>query len=705
MLLGNPPGEITTVNQSLIENSARKTRREIIHLQVNLFIISPIHFAIRFQTRKGIQGRPTKSLVQFGRSIKFYHRIISQTGQYFIVVFYFRVIINTFHWRLHFNVPSLQSDALTTAAVNRTYGITKADRRNETFPEAEIYGSLEDREYDTSERQRESANGTLEEIAAQSFQTENTHQPDQIKNAQSNSGKQDKPTVHHDQSKNVDSKVDVDDLDTSTVLDHEKIQENSIQNESSSLTTQSSSEELKSTEMNSTLEDEGREIEKETANSAVGESQKSGVTGYSDAQDVTDVDGKKTEVSGSGEEPSPKDNAEEQTETDNKELQGVKSAEQAPEKPNQDEEENVAEQSIDQNNIGSSQGPQVAERERKPFIKDSVESSDEPTKPVSEGLNDQQVAVNVAGNQIMGNQTDDSLQPDSTEGFDSKREGSNLEKNKLINPADSIDPEKTVSLDSPIKGGDVKLKGDLDTLAIQHAFSEPKKSMPATNLEKVLPTKNGEPTNQLDTITDNSNQSNDQDHPNLNDIDNASGASNVGQEPLGENEGIQDQDSHTDIEGFAEGLKTPAVLDEPAEPSSLSNGDPQVVNVESSQEGNLQEDTSQETGPEDGADAIPVYTLSSPVGDDSLRGDESTLSTPTSSVTTSSANFIDTGGNMSTGYSESPSLSEGYDTFTAPVSQSQEDFDSLSQGGKLLDIQNSPSFDETKSGLNLFNER
>ena len=628
----------------------------------------------------------TKSLVQFGRSTKFYHRIISQIGQAFIVVFYFRVITNKFHWRLHFNVPCLQSDALTTAAVNRTYGVTKADRRNETIPEAEIFGSLEDREYDTSERQRESANGTLEEIAAQSFQTENTHRLDQIKNAQSNSGKQDKP-VHHDQSKNVDSKIDVDDLDTNTVLDHEKIQENSTQNESSSLTTQSLSEELKSTEMNSTLEDEGREIEKEMSNSAVGESQKSGVTGDSDAQDVTAAEGKKTEVSGSGEEPSAKDNAEEQTETDNKELQGIKSAEQAPEKPNQDEEENVAEKSIDQNNIGSSQGSQVTERERKPFIKNSVDSSDDPTKPVSEGLIDQQVAVNVAGNQIMGNQTDDSLQPDSTEGFDSKKEGSNLEKNKLINPADSIDPEKTVFLDSPMKGGDVKLKGDLDTLAIQHAFSEPKKSMPATNLEKVLPTKNGGPTTPLDTITDNSNQSNDQDHPNLNDIDNASGASNVGQGPLGENEGMQDQDSHTDIEGFAEGPKTPAVLDEPPEPSSLSNGDPQVVNVESSQEGNLQEDTSQETGPEDGADAIPVYTLSSLVGDDSLRGDESTLSTPTSSVTTSSANFIDAGGNMSTGYSESPSLSERYDTFTAPLSQSQEDFDSLSQGGKLLDIQ------------------
>lgn len=355
----------------------------------------------------------------------------------------------------------------------------------------------------------------------------------------------------------------------------------------------------------------------------------------------------------------------------------------------------MAEQSIDQNKVGSAEGQQVREREGKPFINQTEDSLDEPTKPVSEGNIDQQAVVNVAGNQIMGNQSDDSFQPDSAESADSKMGGSNLENN--INPPDS---EKTVSLDSPIKGGsiqDAKLRGDLDTLAIQHAFSEPEKSIPATNLGKVLQTKNGGPTTQLDAITDNLNQSNEQDNPALNDIDKASGASNVGQGSLEENERTQDHDSHTDIEGFAEGPKTPAVLDEPAEPSSPSNADPQVVNVESPQEGNLQEDTSQEAGPEDVADAIPVYTLSSPVGDDTFRGDESILSSPTSSVTTSSVNFIDAGGNMSTGFSESPSLSEGYGTFTAPVSQSQEDFDSLSQGGKFLDKQNSPSFNETKS--------
>ena len=578
----------------------------------------------------------------------------------------------------------MQSDAVTAAAGNKT----SADRRNETFPEAEIYGRpLDDRKYDASERQRESAYGTLKEIAGQSFETENTHQLDQIRNGQSNPGKENKPAVHdHDHSKNVEPATNVDDVDTNTVLEHEKRKENSTQNDSPKLKTQSSSKEPKSSDMNSTLEDEGREIDKDTSKSGQDEPQKS-VTGESDAQNITDDERKKTEVSGSGEDSFDDGNTEEQTATDNKGSYESKSAEQAPSKPSQDEEVNVAEESIDQNTIGSAEGQQVREGKSKPFINQTEDSLDEPTKPVSEGNIDQQAVVNVAENQIMGNQSDDSFQPDSTEGADLKMEGSNLENNKLINPPDSNDPEKTVSLDSRIKGTsvqDAKLMGDLDTKAIQHSFSGPENSMPTTNSEKVLQTKNGGPSTQLDAIAGNSNQSNEKDHAALNDIDKASVASNVGQESPQENEETQEQDSHTDIIGFAEGPKTaPAVLDEPAEPSSPSDADPQVVNVGSPQEGNLQEDTSQEAYPGDVADAIPVYTLSSPVGDDTFRGDESSLSTPTSSVTTSSSNFIDTGGNMSTGYSESPSSSEGYGTFTAPVSQSQEDFGSLSQGGKF----------------------
>lgn len=584
----------------------------------------------------------------------------------------------------------MQSDAITTAAGNRTDRATPADRRNETFPEAEIYGRpLDDREYDASERQRESAYGTLEEIAGQSFQTENTRQLDQTRNGLSNSWKENKPAVHeHEQSKNVEPKTNVDDVDT--VLEKEKIQENSAQNDSPKLKTQSSSEQRKSSDMNSTLEDEGREIEKDISRSGADESQKS-VTGESDAQDMIDDERKKTEVSGSGEEPLDDDNTGEQTATNNKESHEAQSADQASSNHSRDEEANVAEESIDQNTILSAEGQQMRERKGKPFINQTEDSLDEPTKSVSEGNIDQQAVENVAENQVMGNQSDDSFRPDSTEGADLKMGGSNLRNNKLINPPDSNDPEKTVSLESRIKGDsiqDAKLRGDLDTLAIHHAFSGPEKPVPATNFEKDPQTRNGGPSTQLDAITDNSNQSNEQDHPSLSDIDKASGASNVGQESLQESDGTQDQDSHSDIVGFAEGTKRPAVLDERAEPSSPSDADPQVVNVESPQEVNFQEDTSQDTQdishPGDVADAIPVYTLSSPVGDDTFRGDDSILSTPTSSVATSSVNFIDTGGNMSTGYSESPSSSEGYGTFTAPVSQSQEDFDSLSQGGKFI---------------------
>ena len=337
----------------------------------------------------------------------------------------------------------MQSDAVTTAAGNRTDGATTADRRNETFPEAEIYGRpLDDREYDASERQRESANGALEEIVGQSFDSENTHQLDQTKDSQSNAGKEGKPAVHdHDQSKSVEPKTNADDVNTNTVLGHKKMQENSTQNDLSKLRTQSPSEEPKISDMNSTLEDEGSEIEKDPSRSGADESQKS-VTGESDAHDITDDEGKKTEVSGSGEEPSNDHNTEEHTATDNKESQGAKSAEQAPSKTSEDEEENKAEQSIDQNKIGSAEGQQVREREGKPFINQTEGSLDEPTGAVSEGNIDQQAAVNVAENHIMGNQSDDSFQPGSTEGADSKMGSSNLENNELVNPPDANDSEK-----------------------------------------------------------------------------------------------------------------------------------------------------------------------------------------------------------------------------------------------------------------------
>ncbi|KAL9968335.1 hypothetical protein ACROYT_G026696 [Oculina patagonica] len=180
----------------------------------------------------------------------------------------------------------------------------------------------------------------------------------------------------------------------------------------------------------------------------------------------------------------------------------------------------------------------------------------------------------------------------------------------------------------------------------------------------------------MDATNNHSKQSKQQDHPALNEIDNGSGASSPGQESIEVNDTTQDQDSQTELEG----PKTPAILDELTEPSSPIGGEPQVVNVEGSQVSDLHEDTAQETGPEDAPDEIPVFTLSSPVGDDSFASDDSTLPTPTSAVTTSSVNFIDSGVDVSPGYSDSSSMSEaGYDTFPATGESSQGDYSSLPQ--------------------------
>lgn len=586
---------------------------------------------------------------------------------------------------------ALQTDGVTTNVSNviaKTDEAATADRRNETFPEPEIYGPLESQEYDAPEKRKES-NGTLEEIAAQSFQTENTKQNDQAKNDRSDAGQGDTSRVHDDQWKNVESgtNVSTDIVDINTADQHEKIQENGTQTESSNLTQQSLSEEPKSSDMmNSTLEDEESQNDREVSKSGAEESQKS-VTGESAAQNSTEEEEEeeeKIEVSGSGEEPfaETKDNTEGQTAADDKISQGASGAGQPSDKPNQDEGENISLQSIDQNEFESRKG-----RERQPLIKESADSLDESRKPVPGGNIDQQTVVNVEGNQIMANQSEESFQPDSTEGTEPKKGAPTLEDNKHIDQPDSTDSEKPVSvesLDQSSTSKDAKPGENLDTQATQPVFNEPERSKPATNLEKIFQTQNDRPATQLDATNDHSKQSNQQDHPAFNEIDNGSGASSPGQESIEDNNATQDQDSQTEPDEIAEGPKTPAILDELAEPSSPSGGEPQVVNVEGSQLSDLHEDAAQETGPEDAPDEIPVFTLSSPIGDDSFVSDESTLPTPTSAVTTSSVNFIDSGVNMSPGYSDSSSLSEGYNTFPAIGESSQGVDNSLPQTGKLL---------------------
>ncbi|KAL9968334.1 hypothetical protein ACROYT_G026695 [Oculina patagonica] len=314
------------------------------------------------------------------------------------------------------------ADAETTNMPNviaKTDEATTADRRNETFPEPEIYGPLESQEYDASEKRRES-NGTLEEIAAQSFQTENTEQKDQTKNDRSDAGQGETSRIHDEQRKNIKSETNVstDVVVNNTADQHENIHENGTQSELSSLTPQSLSEEPKSSDMmNSTLEDEESQDEQRI-------------------EEEKEQD--KNEVSGSGEEPSTenKDNTEAQTAADDKISQGASGAGQPYDKPNQEEGE-------------STEDLQEREHERKPFIKESADSLDESKKPVPEGDIDQQTVVNVEGNQIMGNQSEESFQPDSTEGIEPKKGSLALEENKHIDQPDSNDLDKTVSVESP----------------------------------------------------------------------------------------------------------------------------------------------------------------------------------------------------------------------------------------------------------------
>lgn len=595
----------------------------------------------------------------------------------------------------------LQSGAVTTNIVPKTNEVAQADRRNETFSEEpDIFGPADSREYNTSERQRES-NYTLEEIAEKSFQTtESTDEKDEETN-QSDVLKEDKSPVHGDQSKKVESETDVltESTDTNTVQQHEKMHENSDQDKTSQPTSPTLSEELKSSDLNSTL-DEGN-IDKETIKSGLtsqsGLAGKAGlaeseepVTEGSAAQDSTEEEVEKTEVSGSGEESSveTKDNTNGHNTAvaDEKISQEESGARQESNKPNLDEEEDVTVQSIDQNEKESAEERQEKEDESKSFLKETAKQATlGESKPVQEENIDQQTVVNVAGNQIMGNQTDDgSFQQDSTQGTDLKKEGSVLEDKPVSN-----DPEKTVSVESLDQGAtikDAKPRGDLDTPVTQPIFNEPERSISVTNLVKGFQAQNEGTTSQLldAAVKDLPSQR----QTAINRIDYASGAGNFGQESIeGTPQGTQDEESQTDLEGFAEGPKTPAVLDELVEPSVPSvSSDPLVVNAEDSQVDDVHEDTSQEMGAEDAADEIPVFTLSTPIGDtESFATDESTLSpltTPTSVVPSSSASFIDSGLNMSPRDSESPSLLEGYSTFTATAAPSQGLFSSLTQRGK-----------------------
>lgn len=571
-----------------------------------------------------------------------------------------------------FTVLPLQTDAASTNGP-KSDEVTKADRRNETFPEPE-YGPVEKQEYDVS-------NDTFEETDEEPIHTvENTDQRDQLKDREASAEKQDKPPVQGGQSKNVTSETDIltDDANTNTLKQQDKTRENGTENEPSHLSTESLSEELKSLDANSTSDDDDREIVNVATKSDATDSEKSVTAVENDTEDNTVEKEEKTEISGSGDDSLDdiKGNND-ATETDDKLSQEGSGSGQAPNKAIPDGEVNGSVQSMDHN-----ENKGLDERESQSLTKETMkQSSFSESKAGSEESIHQPAVVNVTGNQIMGNQSEEEFHPDSTESIRPKNESAVLEDNEHTSQTViTNDTGNTVfTVEGPVKSATTDDENPRENLdepeATQPVFNESERAISDTKLEEGLQTQNDQPNSNLDVTKA---QPNKPDQPALNEIDNASGAGGFTQESLEETEGIQDQNSQTDLE-------PPAVLDDFAGSSSSSTSNPLVVNVEGSQESDYHEDASQDAIPEDTSDEIPVYTLSSPVGDDSLAADEGTLSPmPTSSVPTASANFIDAGANMSPGYSESSPFSEGYGTFTAADAPSQEVFNSFTPSGKLL---------------------
>lgn len=571
-----------------------------------------------------------------------------------------------------FTVLPLQTDAASTNGP-KSDEVTKADRRNETFPEPE-YGPVEKQEYDVS-------NDTFEETDEEPIHTvENTDQRDQLKDREASAEKQDKPPVQGDQSKNVTSETDIltDDANTNTLKQQDKTRENGTENEPSHLSTESLSEELKSLDANSTSDDDDREIVNVAPKSDATDSEKSVTAAENDTEDNTVEKEEKTEISGSGEDSLDdiKGNND-ATATDDKLSQEGSGSGQAPNKAIPDGEINGSVQSMDHN-----ENKGLDERESQSLTKETMkQSSFSESKAGSEESFDQPAVVNVTGNQIMGNQSEEEFHPDSTERIGPKNESAVLEENERTSQTviTNNTGNTVFTVEGPVKSATTDDENPRENLdepeATQPVFNESERAISDTKLEEGLQTQNDQPNSNLDVTKA---QPNKPDQPALNEIDNASGAGGFTQESLEETEGTQDQNSQTDLE-------PPAVLDDFAGSSSSSTSNPLVVNVEGSQESDYNEDASQDAIPEDTSDEIPVYTLSSPVGDDSLAADEGTLSPmPTSSVPTASANFIDAGANMSPGYSESSPFSEGYGTFTAADAPSQEVFNSFTPSGKLL---------------------
>ena len=482
-----------------------------------------------------------------------------------------------------------------------------------------MYGPIEKQEHEVS-------NDTIEDSAEQRLhEIDDMNNKYQLKDRQASTKREDKPLVQGTNPKNAASKKDIltDDENTISLRKKEKTFENGIDNASLRLDSASLPEEPKSLDRNSTMDENDRHIVEVAPESyaTLTESNQSATAPESDSRDIKEEKEENIETSGSGDDS----------------LDDVRNNEDASE----DDYKEFEEES------GSGEEPTevkiVDVSERKTSVKDTTMHSD--FSGSNEGVkepSDQPAVVNVAGNQTMGNQSEEAFYSDSTE---------------------SIEPKNESHTSQSLSGND----SDKAIFSVSSAVKDATiyDSNPRENLDsgEAPPNKQSQPASYG--------------------IDNESRAASFTQGSLEQTEQTQAINSQNDQNGISDEPKTPAVIDGPAEPPLTNIAYPTVVNVDGSQLNDYHEDASQDISLEDNSDEIPVYTLSSPVGDDSLAEDETTLSSmPASSVNTASADISDSGATMSPGYSESSLSSEGYSTFPTATAPSEFANSTLAEEGR-----------------------
>ena len=560
-----------------------------------------------------------------------------------------------------------------------------ADRRNQTLPEehdlSEINGKY-DSDYYTHDSLATHDGAAIESV------------PRNSKGLQSD-GQEYNRSVYSGKSKNADEPGLTDIADTQ-VKQFRQIHENDTWDQPSILTNQSLPDEPRRPDMNSTFEDTQNKADKETQKTSVEESAKPATVKHADPRrtdtnsTLEDIESKahkekgKSGVEGSEdpvrvkqgpheipeqvENPESSGSGDELSTLTDYENNGTEGAnEKMPEAggnarepsnvPLLDEDEYGWGQNSGQNGNENVEGHEGGQES---LFNETAkqEAVDEPKKTVSLENTDEQTAVNVVGNQIMGNQNEVTLEQNRAEELHPQKviDAASLE-DKLINQSASNGPDKPVignSLDQSVKVKDINAdsSGDFDTPAENPVFNEPERVISKIILENGFRSHNNQPAiqdvqqNQLNIRGVHQDQLNQPDRPVLNEPGKASGEVSLAQKSTEESALRQDQGPQINNVRFSE---------RPSSNDAYSTG----VETEGTQLADLHGVASPETSPVDEPDRIPVYTLSSPGNEDSFAAEESTaspaLTAPTSSVTTSSALFA-----------EPPTLqAEGESTFTA----------------------------------------